>query len=275
MKRCAAALVFVVALAGCSDGPADVLSEATGRLDEIDSGVLHVRLVATGTGEIEGEQFGFELEGPFQMPAEGELPLADLTYTQIAGEESDTSAFVADGQAAYVEIEGVFYELPEDRVASLRGGPESEDVSAQLEELEVHDWIVDPEIADGPDVAGDATRQIRGELDVVEAINDLFSIAQQLGAGSLAGVPRIEGEDAEQLENAVADSSAEVLVGEEDGLLRRLAMDIEFEADATEEVKEALGSLGGVGFSFEMEIASPNEDVSVEAPPDAQPLPSG
>ena len=272
MRRLSIGLCLALALAGCSDSPEDVLTEATGNLDKIDSGVLDVRLVATGTGDLEGQEFGFELSGPFQLPEEGELPVTELEYTQLAGEESATSVFLSTGDAAYAEIDGTFYELSPDQVESLRGGPDDEDPSSQLEELGIEEWVQDPEISDGDDVGGDATQRISGELDVVEALNDLFDAARNLGATSIANVPPLEGDNAEQLENAVESASVEVLVGADDGLLRRLAIDIDFEADAAEEVREALGALGGVGFSLDFEISEPNQDVTVEAPAESVPI---
>lgn len=272
MRRLSIGLCLALALAGCSNSPEDVLAEATGNLDEIDSGILDVRLVATGTGDLEGQEFGFELSGPFQLPAEGELPVAELEYTQLAGAESATNVFLSTGEAAYAEIDGTFYELTPVQVESLRGGPEDEDAGAQLEELGIEEWVQNPEISDGDEVGGEATQRISGELDVVDALNDLFDAARNLGATSIANVPPLEGDNAEQLENSVVSATVEVLVGAEDRLLRRLTIDIDFEADAEEEVREALGALGGVGFSLDFEISEPNQEVTVEAPAGSVPI---
>ena len=272
MRHLGVVLCLAFALSGCSDKPEDVLAGATANLDQIDSGVLDVRLVATGTGENAGQEFGFELSGPFQLPAEGELPVTELTYTQIAGAENATNVFVATGENAFIEIDGTFYEMPPERVESLRGGPEDEDPASQLEGLGVEEWVVEPELSEGEDVGGDATQRITGELDVVEAFNDLFDTARNLGATSIANVPPLEGDNAEQLRNAVESASIEVLVGEDDGLLRRLEVEIDFEVKAASEVREALGALGGASFSLFFEISDPNQEVVVEEPPDALPF---
>lgn len=197
--------------------------------------------------------------------------MTELTYTQIAGDESATNVFVSTGENAFIQIDGSFYEMPPERVETLRGGPEDEDAGSQLEGLGVEEWVLDPEISEGEEVGGDATQRITGELDVVEVFNDLFDTARNLGVTSIANVPPLEGDNAEQLENAVESASIEVLVGEDDGLLRRLVVDIDFEVEAAAEVRDALGALGGVGFSLYFEISEPNEEVTVEEPPDALP----
>ena len=91
------------------------------------------------------------------------------------------------------------------------------DADEGLEELRVERWLVEPELADGPD----ETDRIEGELDVVEVANGLIELT-----GSFANADRLDEEAARQLREAVESSSFELLTGEDDRLLRRLALDV-------------------------------------------------
>ena len=143
-----------------------------------------------------------------------------------------------------------------------------------LEELRVDDWIIDPKSSDGGDVGGADTDKIEAELDVVAAVNDLAELATSFGGSSLDA---IEGQEAEQLRNAVRDAKIEVWTGDEDRLLRRLRLEADFDPQLPDWLEE-LARAAGSTVIFELEIDDPNEPVEVEAPDDPRPaseLPSG
>jgi hypothetical protein len=258
--------VLAVALTACGQGPnaQDVLSQTAANLDEIRSGDLSLRLIVAARG---GEQAGFELAGPVALAKEGALPVAEIEYTQIAGDERAAVAFISTGERAYVEIGETVYALRPGQVDELRGGGAA---TGGLGELRIEDWFVEPELSGGGEVGGTETDRIAADVDVVAAANDLIQLARELGA---ANVDRIEGESATQLRRSVESATIEVYTGEEDRLLRRLAIDARLRADVPREVEEALGTFGGARFTLELGIADPNRPVSVEAPENARPYP--
>jgi hypothetical protein len=262
MKRILATAACLIALAGCSTSPADVVGETADKLGEIRSGDMALEVLAgTATG---GARTGFRVEGPFSLPEEeGELPVLDLEYTQIGGEQEVTSRFISDGSAMFIETEEGTFELPEEQTESFRTAGSSENGSI-LSALDLESWMVDPQMEE----AGD-TQTVTAELDAVAAINDLFGLARDLGTG--APEP-LEGDSAEQVENAVDSASFEMVTGTEDRLLRRLAITIELAADQQEQL-ESIADLLGVNFEMELTIERPNEPVSVQAPSGAEPLP--
>lgn len=269
--RLSAALLAALALAaaGCgSPSTEDVLSETAANLGEIKSGTISLRILVSA----EDRDAGFELEGPFAFPSgEDELPVAELEYTQIAGEERATTTFVSTGEKAFVRVDETTYELGPEQVDELRGtgGPLAGDTG--LEELEIRDWFAEAEVSEGDEVGGDATDRVAARLDVVAAANDLLSLVR---AFDPAAAPTFEGKSAEQLRRAVRSANVEVLTGKDDRLLRRLVIDVEVGADLPEnEVGTLLEDLSRASFRLELTIADPNHEVTVEEPADAQPFP--
>jgi hypothetical protein len=258
--------LLALALSACTHGPdaQEVLSETAANLGKIRSGDVSLRLAVAARG---GERAGFELEGPVALAERGKLPVAEVEYAQLAGDERATVTFVSTGERAFVGIGDDVYALPSEDVEDLRG----ETVGAGgLDELRIEDWFQKPELSDGGDVGGVETDRITADIDVVAAANDLLELARQLGA---ANVETIEGASAEQLRRGVEAATIEVFTGEDDRLLRRLVIDARLRADVPPEVEDALGTFGGARFTLELGIANPNRPVSVEEPEDAQPYP--
>jgi hypothetical protein len=268
-----AASACVLAATGCGGGGGgagdesanDVLAQTARNMGEIRSGDLSLRLVVSS----EDAEVGFELDGPFALAEEGKLPVAEVEYTKIAGDETATATFLSTGDQAYVEVEGETYRLPPEQAEPLRavGGGEGD---GGLGELRIDGWLRDPELEEGEDVGGDATDRITADVDAVAVANDLLALVGSLG-GEAGGA--LEGESAEQLRRAVESATVEVLTGKDDRILRRLALEAELSAEVPAELREQLGELPGATFELVLELANPNEPVEVEEPTDAQPLP--
>ena len=254
MRRLLLPLALAGALAGCAgDGPAGpVLQETAQNLDRIESGVLSVSVRMTPK---DGDELGYEIEGPIRLGKESEPPVADVRYTQIANGQEDTVRLVLqeDG-SGYVERDGERIDLDETQLAellesgSLLGGD-------GLRRLSFERWIVDPELSEGPD----GTDKVTGELDVAAAMAGLAALS-----GLLQQNVVLTAEQREQVSDAVEESSFELLTGEEDRLLRKLALEFTLETEVPEELREAIGDDAvGAGFSFELELDDVNEPVRI------------
>ena len=269
--------VGLLLMVACGDDATDALSETAANLEEITSGDLAMSFVVSSEGSVGEAETGFELHGPFALPEEeGELPTASIVYTRLAGDEEASVTFISTGEAAYVDLDGTVYELPPENVEELSGASSSSEEGI-FGDINLGDWMQDPEISDGPDVQGASTDLIRSDLDAVEAFNDLIGIAESFAGGDV-GLPLIEGSSAEQLENAVEEATIELYTGTEDRYLRRLVVDVDFGIKDRAGAPENLSQLAGARMSVEMEIADPNGEVTVEEPEDALPyteLPTG
>ena len=259
--RKAVIVLAACALAACSQDEGSTLAQTAERLAEIRSGELSLEVTITaadGSGTT-----GFTLDGAFSLPdEEGSLPIADLTYVQIAGEEEGGGRFIATGESVYTELEGQVYELPQDQVDAFRVSGD-ENAPGVFEGLDLDAWISEPTTAESEGIT-----TISGGLDVVTAMNDIFEIARRFG-GAAPGL--LEGDEAGRVREAVRSATITVESGSEDGLLRRLAAAIDFGV-RNDDLIEALGPFAGVSFDLEMTIADPNGEVEVEEPADAIPL---
>ncbi|MDQ4096630.1 MAG: hypothetical protein M3144_02010 [Actinomycetota bacterium] len=268
MKRVGVVLIVPVLLLAAACGqatPAEKAARETAdHLGEIRSGQLLFKLVA-GSGD---SQVGFELEGPFALPAPGALPVARIDYTQIAGGRETTTEVIATGANAYVGIDGTVYELPPAQVESLRAPKDSKDDG--LGALRIDDWIDDPRLGPGEEVDGVATERIQGPVDVVRTLNDLFAFGRQAGASDLA-VPEIKGDDADQLRRVTQAATVDLLTGRDDRFLRRMAVDIRLAAQVPERVTAALGDLAAATIRFDLAVNRPNTPVQVPEPTGARP----
>lgn len=271
-----AAIALVALLIGCGGSEAgNALEETTSKLGEIKSGDLSLRVeIAPDTAD---SAIGFELDGPFALAARaGELPRADVRYTQIAGPNRGEVRFISSGREAWVEVEGQAYELGPEQTQALAAG-EGEG-GGPLAELDIASWTEDAELSNGPSVDGEATERVRGTIDVAAAINDLVAVLQETGgSGAVEGLSPLESEDAEEVNSAVRSSSLDMTMGQDDRLLRRLRVAIDLGVEPRD-LLGGLGRLSGAKVTLDLRIADPNGEVRIEEPPGALPyeqLPQG
>lgn len=255
MKRWMVVLGAGLAFAGCggedSGPPGPALQQTAANLAKIETAVLHLSVRMKPK---DGQEFGYEIDGPVQLAEEGELPLADVEYTQLANGQEDTVRLVLTEDGGRVERDGERTALTEAQVAELR---ESGSLLGQdgLETLDLEQWIVDPERSDGPD----GTEKITGEVDVATAMAGLAALS-----GVLAQDVTLTAEQRKQVADAVEESHFELVTGDEDRLLRGLTLDFTLDAEVPEDLRDAIGDeVVGATFSFDLELEDVNEPVSI------------
>jgi hypothetical protein len=268
VRRTASLLVVVACVAGCggSSRANQVMSDAAANLGRLRSGDLTLRLVLSPREGTKG-RIGFELRGPFALRPGG-LPVAKIAYTQIAGAHKGSATFISTGTKAYAEVNGKAYELPASSTNALRQAAGGSGGSNSFGQLRIDNWVKHPVVADGGQVGGAPTTRVSGDLDVVAAANGLLDLLRQLGRSA----PRIEGDQAKQLENAVKSSSFQLWSGRDDHLLRRLLLKADLGLDTPQSLRRVLGDVVGATIDFELAVSNPNKPVSV--PPPTNPLPS-
>lgn len=255
MRAATAALAATVALAGCGGdaepaGPA--LEETAANLAQIRSAVLSVSVRMEPRN---GDAFGYQIDGPIRLAEQGAFPLADVRYRQFANGREDTVRLVlTEDGAGFVERGGERTSLTEAQLAELRG---SGSLLGQegLETLSFEQWISNAELSDGPD----RTERVTGDLDVAAAMAGLAALS-----GVLPDDIVLSAEQRRQVAEAVEDSGFELLTGEEDRLLRKLALDFRLGAEVPDDLRDAVGDDAvGAAFSFRLELDAVNEPVSI------------
>jgi hypothetical protein len=264
MKRAVLALLAALALAGCGAGDAnDVLGESAGKLGEIESGDLDLRLIVTPHDGEDGGEFGFEVHGPFAFPERGGLPVMDAEYVQVVDGKRASVRLVSTGTEAFAVVGDEVTELTDEQEAQLRiAGRSLGSGAGSVLSFPLDDWARDAEVSDGGEVGGAETDRIAGELDVVAAVNGLGDLARAAGRA----LPKVEGEEAERLEAATREATFEAWVGKDDRLLRRLLLKADFGLDVPAGLRAALGDLVGAAVELELAVTDPNSDVKVERP---------
>lgn len=257
-----AALALATAACGGPAGAAGALRSTEAKLDDVTSGEMTLRLLASPSGGSAGAQVGFELEGPFAVGKEkGSLPTADLRFTRVTGDTRRTTRFISTGSRAFLEVDGAVTELSERQVSELRVRDGAK--GGGLEGISVARWIDDPTMGPGPSVGGAATDRITGTADPIAILNDLARLSERFGAGG--AVRPLDGDAADRVRRAVSAASAEVVTGRDDRLLRRAAVTVEL-AVSDARVREALGDLAGARLSMELDLRRLNEPVEVATP---------
>jgi hypothetical protein len=249
---CASALALALAGCGGESGPAGpALEETAANLEEIESGVLHM---SVRMDPKDGDEFGYEIEGPIRLAEEDAVPQADVQYRQFANGEDETVRLVLTDGGGWVVRDGRRIDLSETQLAELR---ESGSLLGQegLGTLSFQQWVSDAELSGGPD----GTDKVTGELDVAAAMAGLAALSGVLPENLV-----LSAEQRKQVAESVEDSSFELLTGEDDRLLRKLALDFTLGADVPEDLREAIGEDAiGATFSFELGLDDVNEPVSI------------
>lgn len=265
------ALVLVLGAAGCgrSGGSDGALRDAGARLAAVHSGNLVMKLTAAAGTSGSGHDVGFALAGPFELrSAKGTMPVARLTYTQLAGPKARDSVFVSTGDRAFVEVGGVDYQLTPGQTASLQ----QQRGSQSLQGLHLDKWAHAPRVSDGGTADGVAVQRIDADVDFVPALNDVFGLAGQFGADQQSGTKQIQGQSADQLRKAVQSAKLVILTGKKDRLLRSLQLDVTFAAQSVAQLQSALGQLAGARLDVLLTIAGPNQPVHVDTPRAPRPI---
>jgi hypothetical protein len=259
---------FLAAAAGCGGGGGDphpALAQTAAKLGAIRSGNLSLSLHVQPHGN--GDEFGFEVKGPFSLAKSGSLPVADLEYTQIANGQQATARLISTGRNAYVQVGDTAYELPTAQTASLRGATGDLRSGGGLAQLRIDDWIEDPHLSDGGSVGGADTDHVHAGLNTAAAVNDLLALARGFGNS----LPTLDAKSRKRLVAATKSASLDLWTGKKDRLLRKLDIAADFGLSVPDALASALGTTVGAKVSFDLGIVDPNSPVNVSSPAHALP----
>jgi hypothetical protein len=262
-----AALIAVVALAGCGGGGSP--DEARDLIDrgfatDVRSGEFSAsaEIQLSGLGALAGP-LRFRLEGPFQGGSSTTLPDMDLEVRASGMGQSFAGRFVMTRANAWVEYEGTTYEAGEAVRADLQRTIEARgDEPMTLAEMGLHPhrWLDDLETEGGEEVAGDDTTKVTGTLDLGVLLREMnrFSPEGPLPPATLR-----------QVEEAFEEVRFAAWIGEDD-IWRRVSVETRFEFP--EELRDSAEGISGGRLSLEMRLDDPNEPVEIEGLGDGRPL---
>ncbi|HEY1367774.1 MAG TPA: hypothetical protein VGF23_11690 [Gaiellaceae bacterium] len=263
-SRSGALLVGVALLAaGCGTSNAQkaqqVVTETAANLRTIRSGTLDLRVTVTPPAG--GKPFGRTLSGPFSLRRTG-LPIVQMTSTSTAEGRTTRTTVVSDGTRAFLTKDGVTVELPPAQERQLRRSVRLLAGAGRLATLRLGTWAVDPAVFDGGTIDGVETDRVTARPDVVRATDGLLRLAGLLG---LRTAP-LPASDRARLRRAVRSPRLVLYTGKDDRLLRRLRLTANLAGDLPPSLGAVLGGTSGGKLDVELDLANPNERVTVSNP---------
>jgi hypothetical protein len=302
---CALALPIPAAIAGCGgddDGgdvdPQTVLDETFNNDERVSSGDISLSLSGSAEGD-QGGSFEASLEGPFQGDPDNPNAIPQLDWTgSLSFEGAGQSASFEGGlivteDNAFVEYGGSTYELGTDTFSQFKEladqaaaqQSETEGLSfgeafrqgceAQLQaagadtaacDVDFQSWLSDLSSEGTEDIEGAPTDHISGSLNVETMLGDLIELGSAVP--SATGVPTED--QVQQVVDAVDEASFDLYSGTDDRILRGLDFNLALDPSSIPDA-EASG-VESVDASFSLRLGGVNEDQTIEAPSDAQPL---
>jgi hypothetical protein len=298
---CAVALPIPVAIAGCGDDdntgssdadPQQVLDATFDNENRISSANVDLNLSLSAEGQ-QGGSFEAGLTGPFQGDPDNPNTLPQLDWTLTAtgdGLDFEGGAVVTEDNA-YVEYGGTAYEVGSEDFLATKEEIESQasedqnlgfseafqqgcEQAARQEggdpstcDFDVSAWLTNQTTEGTEDVEGTETTHVSGDLNVEQVLTDF--------GGIVAGFPQAQAAPFDfnnlgQLSTAVEEASFDVYSSVDDNTLRKLEFNLAIDPSAISAGTGVPVDSANVGFS--LTLSEVNEEQTIEAPSDAQPI---
>ena len=245
-----ALLALTLTLAGCGggDGGNEALEAAETHLLDAESGEFSLTL----EGEREGKEVGFTVEGAFEYPGGNDTyPAVDVTYSRRQGSEDSSNQFRSDGTAAWVFNGAAVTPVGLQQLQGLR---DREGVAAAVPDLEFASWFDEVE-REG--------NTFSGTVDIGELVGDLRRLAGEIDGQQAPDT--LDGDGAEQLEEALRSSSIEVEVTDDDEF-RSLTVVLDFGDEIPRALDDVLVSYASAKLELRVTLAPLDGPLVVETP---------
>lgn len=228
-----------------------------------------------------GGPIGLKIDGPYASNGQKKIPSVDWDIALEVLGQTLTGGLILTPENAYVDFQGQAYEAGTSAFSAFERAyaaqPDSEPTGGTFKALGIDPskWLTDAEVADGPDIGGDSTRKITGEVDVAAVVRDVLELAEspavrkQLESSGtpVPAVPKVTDKQIKQIEDAIESATIEVDVDEND-IARRVAGDVAFV------IPEGVDAGGLESGSVKLAYSLPKLGVKVDpkAPKNPRPL---
>jgi len=268
---------------GSSDDPQQVIENAT--FEGVESGTVDLTMNIKAEGE-HGGNMKVDLTGPFQSTGKGSLPelgLALKANGEVDGEKVDfEGGLTVLGDRAYLGFDGKNYEVDPTTFGFIKSsfeeaGQEGEKESTGAERtacqkaatsMNLEEFVDNLENEGGEEVDGVKTTKLSGDLDPKGAVDAIIRLAEtpacssQLEAAGPAPLDELKSLEGE-ITGAVKKAHADIYVGEDDHIVRKVTADLTVEPKGSGEKSE---------IEFDFTLGEVNEQQTIKAPANAEPL---
>ena len=302
----ACALPIPAAIAGCGDDegevdPQTVLDETFTTEERASSGDLTLTLSGSAEGDA-GGSFEASLSGPFQGEEGNPNAIPQLDWTGSVSADGAGQSFSAEGglvvteDNAFVEYGGETYEVGTDTFSQFKqladsaaaqqseqaeglsfGEAFTQQCESQIQaaggdpsacEIDFESWLTDLNSEGTEDIEGTETDHVSGSLNVETMLQDLAELGSSMPQAAASGAATEE--HVQQVAGAIEEASFDLYSGTEDRILRGL--DFNIAVDPTAIPDAAAAGVESAELSFAMRLGAVNEEQTIEAPSDAQPI---
>lgn len=284
------AALLVVGLTACGSGGGsakvgsarEVLSDTFGPNKPVKSGRLNLglRFNSTGLQGLDGP-ITATLTGPFQSKGGKTLPAFDFDLALNAAGADFSAGAISTGDAGYVKLQGTTYRLSDKffagfnnsyKTAASDSKSESSVPGLQTLGIDPRRWLSAPRKVGTEKVGGAESTHVSATVDVpklLQDVNKLLSKAGTLGGTAAAGIPKgLSASQQAEIAKAVKSTSFDVWAGVDDGILRRLKINVAF--DIPKAAQSSAGGLKSGDLTIDLTIADLNKSQSVAAPKNAR-----
>jgi hypothetical protein len=268
---------------GGSSDPQKVIEEAT--FEGVESGTVDLTMNIKAEGENAGNM-KIDLSGPFQSTGKNSLPELAMSLKADGEAEGEKINFEGGltvlGDRAYVGFDGTNYEVDPTTFGFIKSGFEEADQEGEKESsgaartacqkaatsMNLEEFVDNLENEGGEEVEGVKTTKLSGDLDPKGAVDAIIRLAETPACSSeleAAGpfpveeLKKLKGE----ITGAVKKAHADIYVGEDDHIVRKVAADLTIEPAGSGETAE---------IEFDFTLGHVNEQQTIKAPPNAEPL---
>jgi len=265
------------------DSPEKVIEQAT--FEGVESGEIDVALNVKSEGK-EGGNMKVALSGPFRSTGMKSLPELGMTATadgEANGEKIDfEGGLTVLNDRAYIGYGGNQYEVDpttfgfvkssfekaEQEGAGESKGAEATACQKAATSLDLSEFVDNLENEGGEEVDGVKTTKLSGDLNPKKAVDAAIKLAETPACSSelkaagplpLDQLTKYEGEFTE----AIKKAHAEIYVGDDDHIVRKVVADLTIEPKGSGEKTET---------TLEVTLSKVNEKVAIKAPANSKPL---
>ncbi|HEX4305219.1 MAG TPA: hypothetical protein VHZ54_04225 [Solirubrobacterales bacterium] len=268
---------------GSSADPQQVIENAT--FEGVESGTVDLTMNVKAQGEHTGN-VKIDLTGPFQSTGKGSLPelaLALKANGEADGEKVDFDGGVTVlGDRAYVDFKGKTYEVDPTTFGFIKSGFEEAEQEGEKESaggeatacqnaatsMDLEQFVDNLENEGGEEVEGVKTTKLSGDLDPQGAVDAIVKLMEtpactsELEAAGPLPLDELKKQES-VLTEAIKKAHADIYVGEDDHIVRKVTADLTIEPEGKGEKAE---------IEFDFTLGQVNEPQKIEAPANAEPL---
>ena len=268
---------------GSSDDPQQVIENAT--FEGVESGTVDLTMNVKSKGE-HGGNLKVDLTGPFQSTGKKSLPELALELKangEANGENVDfEGGLTVLGDRAYVGFDGTNYEVDPTTFGFVKSGFEEAEQEGAKESaggeatacqhaatsMHLEDFVDNLENEGGEEVEGVKTTKLSGDLEPKSAVDSIIKLLEtpacsaELEAAGPLPLAELKKQES-MITGAIKKAHADIYVGEDDHIVRKVS------ADLTVEPKDS-GEKAEIEFDFT--LGQVNEQQTIKAPPNAEPL---